>query len=87
MTSFIVFSNLCRCVCNKDSQAKTTNRKIQRRVVYDPLHLANVKGKTINFINILYPKIKFTFISFLQLNVTFEIPLHFSLLDILRSKK
>lgn len=59
----------------------------QRREVYDPLHLANVKGKTINFINILYPKIKFTFISFLQLNVTFEIPLHFSLLDILRSKK
>ena len=43
----------------------------QRREVYDPLHLANVKGKTINFINILYPKIKFTFISFLQLNVTF----------------
>ena len=66
---------------------KQQTEKIQRRVVYDPLHLANVKGKTINFINILYPKIKFTFISFLLLNVTFKIRIHFTLLDILRSKK
>ena len=71
----------------KIAKPKQQTEKNQRREVYDPLHLANVKGKTINFINILYPKIKFTFISFLQLNVTFEIPLHFTLLDILRSKK
>ena len=51
-TRYIVFSNLCRCVCNKDSQAKTTNRKNQRREVYDPLHLVDVKGKTINSLTI-----------------------------------
>ena len=71
----------------KIAKPKQQTEKIQRSEVYDPLHLANVKGKTINFINILYPKMKFTFISFLLLNVTFEIHLLFTLLDILRSKK